>query len=238
MNCKNCQAEVTGDYCSNCGQPVKPKRINGTYLLHELLHVLHFERGILYTIRELLINPGQSVRYYLTENRSRLVKPILFIIVTSLIYTFFNYFFHYESSYSENIANNEATAIKFSKWVQAHYGYSNILMAVFITLWIKLFFKKYNFNFFEILILLCYVMGIGMLIFLVFGLIQAIIHVSLIQYASVVGIMYATWAIGQFFEKGKIGSYVKAFFAYLLGMVSFLILIILIGVSIDIIKNQ
>ncbi|MDN5481533.1 MAG: DUF3667 domain-containing protein, partial [Chryseobacterium sp.] len=72
------------EFCSNCKQNIKPKRIDGHYILHEIEHVLHFDRGILYTIRELLIRPGENIRNFISENRSRLVKPVLFIIVTSL----------------------------------------------------------------------------------------------------------------------------------------------------------
>ena len=87
MNCKNCKKETSENFCSNCGQPTSLKRIDGHYIIHEIEHVLHFERGILYTVKELLINPGQTIRNYILENRSRLVKPVIFIIVASLIYT-------------------------------------------------------------------------------------------------------------------------------------------------------
>ena len=87
MNCKNCNTQINYKFCPDCGQPTSLKRIDGHYIVHEIEHILHFERGILYTIRELVTNPGQKIRNYLSENRSRLVKPILFIIMTSLIYS-------------------------------------------------------------------------------------------------------------------------------------------------------
>ena len=90
MNCKNCNAKIDQNYCPNCGQAAKVKRIDGQYIIHEIEHVLHFDRGILFTIKELFIKPGESVRNFILENRFRLVKPIVFIIVTSLIYTIIN----------------------------------------------------------------------------------------------------------------------------------------------------
>ena len=179
MNCKNCNSEVNSNYCPNCGQPKQLKRIDGHYIIHEIEHVLHFERGILYTIRELTINPGQNIRKYLSENRTRLVKPIIFIIITSLIYTILNHLFHIEDSYVKYEDSNGkglSSVGIFVKWVEEHYGYANIMMGVFIALWLKLFFKKNDFNFYEILIMLCFVMGMGMLIFSIFVIIKGISH--------------------------------------------------------------
>jgi predicted tellurium resistance membrane protein TerC len=55
------------------------------------------------------------------------------------------------------------------------------------------------------------------------------------QTAGVVGIAYLTWAIGQFFDKKKATSYVKAFASYILGMISFMVIAMLLGTSIDLI---
>ncbi|HMT77407.1 MAG: DUF3667 domain-containing protein [Saprospiraceae bacterium] len=236
MNCKNCNREVNSKFCPDCGHPTSLKRIDGHYIVHEIEHVLHFERGILFTIRELVTNPGQNIKNYLTENRSRLVKPIIFIIVTSIIYTLCNHFFHFEDGYVKYLDSKKSTTTEIFKWVQGHYGYANLIMGIFIALWTKLFFKKHIFNFFEILILLCFVMGIGMLIYSVFGIIQGLTHLNLMQIAGVVGFVYTTWAVGHFFGKTKISNYVKAFFAYILGMLTFTLTAILLGILIDFIK--
>ncbi len=235
MNCKNCNNELNSNFCPNCGQPSNLKRIDGHYIIHEIEHVLHFERGILFTIKELVTNPGQNIRNYFSENRSRLVKPIIFIIVTSLIYSLCNQFFHFEDSYINYVDTKKSATTEIFNWVQGHYGYANIIMGIFIALWTKLFFKKYEYNFFEILILLCFVMGMGMLIYSVFGIIQGLTNIKLMQIAGIVGFVYTTWAVGHFFGKDKISNYLKAFFAYLLGMLTFTFAAFLLGALIDII---
>jgi hypothetical protein len=211
------------------------KRINGQYIFHEIEHVLHFEKGILYTIRELLIRPGESVRQFITESRNRLVKPVIFIIVTSLIYTLINHFFQIEDRYITLQEVQKSTSGILFKWVQDHYGYSNMIMGVFITLWLKLFFRNYDYNFYEILILLCFVMGMGMLFLAVAAIVQGLTGIFLLQIASMLFIAYCTWAIGQFFDKKKPVSYVKALVSYLLGMLSFTLTVLLLGTSIDLI---
>jgi len=234
-NCRNCNNEVSQNYCAQCGQPVHLKRIDSHYILHEIEHVLHFERGILYTIKELITNPGRNLKNYLLENRSRLVKPIIFIIVTSLVYSICSKLFRFEDAYLSYRDDKVSATHSIFKWIQGHYGYANIIMGICIALWTKLFFRKYSFNLFEILIVLCFVMGMGMLIFSVFGVIGGLTELHLMPAAGIAGFVYTTWAIGQFYEKSKAISYVKALFAYILGMLSFTILALIIGTITDII---
>ena len=127
------------------------------------------------------------------------------------------------------------TPSKIFKWIQGHYGYANIIMGIFITFWLKLFFRKYHYNIFEILILLCFVMGIGMLIFSLFALLQGLTKAKLMAIGGMVGVGYCSWAIGHFFGKDKILNFVKAFFAYMLGMLTFAVSAILLGFLIDLV---
>ncbi|REH02038.1 DUF3667 domain-containing protein [Flavobacterium aquicola] len=233
MICKNCNSEVTHNFCPNCGQPSKLKRIDAHYISHEIEHVLHFDRGILFTVRELFINPGQNIRNYISENRSRLVKPVIFIILTSLIYTIINHFFHIEDQYLKYEGLETTAFVKILGWMQANYGYMNILTSTFIAIWLKVFFKKYSYNFFELLIMLCFTMGVSMLIFAFFAIIQGVFHIKLFGLAGIIGIIYLVWATGSFFEEKKIANYFKALISYLLGMITFLFFILAIGITID-----
>lgn len=219
--------------CPICGRPKQMARIDGAYLMQQVASVLNFDRGFLYTIRALSIRPGKSVRDFLAEDRNRLVKPIVFLMVASLIYTVSNNIFHFEDSYVKVAADETSAVTSIFKWVQGNYGYANILMAVFIAGWIKLFFRKYDFNIFEILVLLCFIIGMTMLYFSVFGAIQRLTGVELLQKGAVVGFVYLTWAIGQFYGKRKFMHYFKAFWAYMLGMLSFFLVLVMIGLLVD-----
>jgi hypothetical protein len=233
MNCIKCNIEISQNYCGNCGQALSLKRIDKHYLQHEIEHILHVEKGILFTIRELFIRPGQTIHQFINTDRNRLVKPIIFVIITSVIYTFIAGFFHTEDAYIKL----ENTGMKYStmigKWVQNHYGYANILMSIFIAFFIKKLFKKHNYNYFEIMVLLCYVLGIGMLIIALFSIIEGITKIKLLQISSMIAIVYSSWAIAQFFDKTKKINYWKAFCAYMLGFISFGIITTVLGVALD-----
>ncbi|KVV14029.1 DUF3667 domain-containing protein [Flavobacterium sp. TAB 87] len=238
MNCKNCNIEIDSKFCPDCGEPTKLKRIDGLYIIHEIKHVLHFEKGILYTIKELLLNPGENIRHFINENRVRLVKPIIFIIITSLIYTLINHFFQLEDGYVKFDGDKLSTTNKIFNWVQAHYGYANIIIGIFIAFWIKIFFKRYGYNFFEILILLCFIMGMQMLIFSLSSFLEGLTTINMMQFGSIIGLIYIIWAIGQFFEEKKFSNYLKAFASYFLGMICATLFALAIGAFVDIFIKQ
>lgn len=234
MNCKNCNTEVKPNFCPNCEQSSNLKRIDGHYIIHEIGQALNFERGFLYTVKELFIKPGQTIRNYISEDRSRLVKPVVFVIITSLVYTLISNYFHIEDKYVKHGELEKSAVGSILKWVQGNYGYANILTGAFIALWLKVFFKKYGYNFFELLTMLCFVIGVGMLLFAFFAIIEGLFHFQLLTVAAIIVVAYSTWAIGNFFPKKKIGNYVKALIAYILGTITFFIIIFATGIIIDI----
>ncbi|MGB0391859.1 MAG: DUF3667 domain-containing protein [Salibacteraceae bacterium] len=209
------------------------KRINGEYLVNEIGSVLNFDKGILFTIRELIVRPGKTTRQFIEEDRNRLVKPIVFIIICSLIYSIAQQIFHFEDGYVGYSFEKETAIASIFNWVSKNYGYSNILMGVFIAFWIKLFFKKYNYNFYEILILLCFIMGIGMLLFAFFGIADSLIDLKIIDKGYLLGVVYMVWAIAQFFDAKKFVNYPKSIFSYFLGMLTFTLGIYVLGGIID-----
>jgi hypothetical protein len=237
INCRNCNTKVTGNFCCDCGRPVQINRVDWHYIVHEIQHVLHFEKGILYTVKELLLKPGASIHAFITTDRSRLVKPVLFIIVTSLIYTTLEHLFHIEQGYVDYTDTNNSAVGLISNWIQNHYGYANIIMGIFIAFWLKLIYKTNGYNFFEILILLCFVMGMGMLIFSVFAILEGLTGLHTMKIAGIVGVSYCIWAIGHFFNRKQVVSYLKALTSYVLGMVTFSISAHGLGLLIDLVKH-
>ncbi len=238
--CPHCHSEVPGAFCTHCGLPQKVTKINGQYLLSEIGSVLNLDKGIFFTVRELLLRPGVSVRKFILEDRKRLVKPIFFIIVCSLVYSLLQRWLHFEDGYLGSGLNEleESNVITLYTWVSQNYGYVNILMAFVIAFWVRIFFRKNGYNFFEILVLLCYVMGIGMLMYAVLGVLDSLTGYKVLDTGSMLVFLYISWAIGSFFnvpgsrQTPKI-NYVKAFLSYLLGMFTFMFFVVGVGLFLD-----
>lgn len=209
------------------------KRIDGKYLWNEIRSVLNFEKGLFYTIRELILRPGKTVREFIQKDRQRLVKPIIFIILCSFIYSIALQFFNFEDGYVGYSLVKDSSINSIFEWVSQNYGYSNLLLGIFIALWIQILFSNYNYNFYEILVLLCYLMGIGMLLFAIFGIADSLTNVMIVDKGYFVGIIYIIWAIILFFDKKKLMNYPKAILSYFFGYATFVIGIFILGTIID-----
>lgn len=89
--CTQCGRPVDGEsqrYCPQCGQPTPPPRIDWHFLGHELEHsILHMDRGLLFTLRELMLRPGRLLRDYLAGRRLGHAKPLLLIMVMAAAVT-------------------------------------------------------------------------------------------------------------------------------------------------------
>lgn len=234
-NCNNCNYPVPEKFCPNCGQPAQLKRIDRHYVVHEIQHLFHIEKGILFTAKELLLKPGVRIREYLSENRNKLMKPVPFLVLTSLITTFVFYLTHFgEDMATKSHAAEPTTLNSINHWVLTHYGYANLIMGGITTLWLRLFFFRHKYNLFEISVLLCFVMGEGMLLFAVMAVLCVFIKSPLFFLGLMLLIwLYVSWAIGQFYGEKKWLNYLKAFLAYTLGFLSFQYACVLVALVYD-----
>jgi hypothetical protein len=220
------------------------KKIDAHYIAHEIQHLLHFEKGFLFTVKELLLRPGKSVRTFIHEDRSKYVKPVIFLIICSVIYTSITHFFHIEWSFFNidkiNLPElrNEIRSKEIGSWTEGHLGYTNLIMGIFIGLWIKVFFKNHNYNLFEILVLLCFVLGEAILML---GLVLSVARLFESATIGAIGALsyfiYIIWAIGQFFGEKKIINYIKSALTYFLGNMSYLVVLIVLAYFLKIFLN-
>lgn len=83
--CLNCGADLSGKYCSACGQPAHVHRTLG-HVFEEFLHgVLHFDTKAWRTLPLLAFRPGTLTYNYIHGTRARYISPLamfLFAIFT------------------------------------------------------------------------------------------------------------------------------------------------------------
>jgi hypothetical protein len=216
------------------------QKIDRNYALKEFVNLFGFEKGFLFTIRELLLRPGQTTHEYLTKNRHKYTKPLTFLLATSALYTLLVHYLHADSILQQSIAKATPQSHGQSalQWMQDNYGYANILSGIFTVYFLRKFFKKYNYNFYEITVHLFFVTGEAMIILLLMPINTKYLNSILVEsLLSLFVYLYIAWALGQFFEK-KISSYVKAFIAYMLRILFFGILLAVVGVAYELISER
>lgn len=205
------------------------KRIDAGYISHEIQHLFHFDKGFPFTLKELLLRPGKAVREYLTENREKYVKPIVFLVFSAVIYTFLIHLFHIEVLIF-NIKGLGKTAgwensmyiDAINNWVDSHLGYSALIIGFFMALWAKMFFYKKGYNIFEIFVLLSYIFGVFFIAVLIFLLLSKLTGLFIIAQIGVYLVqVYFVWAIGQFFGEKNFLNYVKSFICLFLGIITY-----------------
>lgn len=219
----------------NIGENHQLKRINASYITHEIKHLLHLESGFLFTVKQLFIRPGKLVREFIIEDRSKATKPIIFLIFSATLFTLIFHFFHIEYhffSLDQKIGNIDEFLKKktISEWVNNHLGYTSLSIGFLIALWIKVFFRRHHYNIYETTVLLCYAIGQSLLIISIFTLFAVLFkNNSITSIGILAGYFYIFWAVGQFFGEKKLINYIKSFICCVLGALSFRFILIVLA---------
>ena len=94
-NCLNCKNELTGNFCSNCGQKADTHRITlKNFIFHDVLHgTFHIDKGILFTAKQALIRPGKAALDYISGKRKPYYNVFYLILITFGLIVFFIHFY-------------------------------------------------------------------------------------------------------------------------------------------------
>jgi hypothetical protein len=89
--CANCNAQLAGAYCHQCGQPAQVHR-SLLHIVEEAVHgVLHFDTKSWRTLPLLIARPGLLTRRYIDGQRARYVSPLaLFLFSVFLMFFVFS----------------------------------------------------------------------------------------------------------------------------------------------------
>jgi len=87
--CKNCNSQLMGDYCFNCGQAVRNMDLSIFYFIKEYFgNLLSLDSKVLVTFKYLLTRPGFLSSEYISGKRKRYTLPsrlYVFVAITSII---------------------------------------------------------------------------------------------------------------------------------------------------------
>ncbi|MEZ5959554.1 MAG: DUF3667 domain-containing protein [Hyphomonadaceae bacterium] len=87
-NCPNCDAPITGRFCSNCGQHAHPKRKLSGVIGEFMYGLWNFDTKAWRTLPMVLFRPGTLTRDYVYGKRARYLSPLT-LFLFSIFFMFF-----------------------------------------------------------------------------------------------------------------------------------------------------
>jgi hypothetical protein len=171
-NCKNCNEIITGNYCNHCGQK-KYKRIDKKYVIDEVQYaLLHANKGLLYSVKMILRNPGKTAKEFIEGNRVNHYKPLLLSFLLSGVATFISFkildLMKIMKAYN---TQNGVNAKYMGDLMTTISSYNSIIMVLMIPLFAlttKVAFKKWGHNYYEHVIINAYIFSYYTLISILF----------------------------------------------------------------------
>lgn len=220
MNCLNCNAQVTGSYCSNCGQKTSTSRFSLKHIFKaDIANKFYslFKNDLFFTLKELFTRPGLSIREYIEGKRVNHMNYMSLFLLLSAAGLFLD---KYVQVSEAAISSTDSGTIK----ILAHYYdfiRDNPKTFIFITIPIVsvftfLFLKKSKYNFSEHLIMNVYKASAVLIITKTVTLLSIVTsNVAFLyfinQTVGYVVFSYSIWFLYQFFDDDKIYSKVSIF---------------------------
>lgn len=232
--CKNCHQVYKGHYCNNCGQSTETHKINAHFLWHDIQHgLLHFDKGILYSIKQLYTRPGHSIREFIEGKRVKHFKPLSLVVVLATLYGVLYHYFHI-NLYPDSTDVNGIDYHEFNEWTSTHFSWITIATIPIYTIGTYICFRKLNYNFFEFFVLNTFKasqklfahIALFPLLYYFNGTSEITVIVKILYILDLILIF---WTNLQFFDSMKKS---KVFFLSLLSHLIFLIIFYIIAFSI------
>ncbi|MBK8152646.1 MAG: DUF3667 domain-containing protein [Saprospiraceae bacterium] len=111
------------------------------------------ENGFFYTTKELLTNPGNSIRRFIEGDRTKHFKPIGYLVATSILYVFIKHLFHFdellELQNKDKVVSE--TYLSLLNWATEHQNYSNLFEIIFLATFTTILYRKKSIIFLNIL---------------------------------------------------------------------------------------
>ncbi len=206
-------------------------------LIKDIGSAFNVERGLVYTIKMLFINPGGVIRNFLYEGRHKVFHPVRFLVISSALSFLFlslldntefrNDFITGWNSYGEK--DSETLDKMISIFNDLFENYFNLIIwfqiPVFGT-FTYLLFKKSGFNFTENLVWWTYITSVINLISIITYLMMAF---SLLEYSMLFSLItsfgYTLYALKSFFERSWWASIYRITLVYTIGFSVYFIII-------------
>ncbi|MEG1679959.1 MAG: DUF3667 domain-containing protein [Stenotrophomonas sp.] len=196
-------------------------RIDWHFLGHELEHsVLHMDRGILYSLKQLMLQPGRLLRDYIEGRRGNQVKPLLLITMMAAAVLLLNRLITgtsiLDGGASEAMLSGRTLpgeVLQFmaanravSAWVESHFAAFTLMLLPIEAFVFRLVFSRYSkLNYPEWLVITTLLTVQAFVIWSVLMAVHRWVPYTQVM-AGVLGMAYSVVSLVQFFQARPLWS--------------------------------
>ncbi len=227
-NCKNCNSEINGNYCQNCGQRASIDKVTFSETFQDAISAMFsIDSPFWVTIKTLVLKPERLFLDYLSGKRKTYYKPVPFFILTTIVFVLVRALLDYDPM--QNIVQAENQSVDMGLVHDAGiYMAKNINNIIFTFVFsfaivIKLFFYR-NFSLAEYLAISFYAIG--------FYIIITTINMFLLQFVSnqfkmlpfILFFFYVIYALASLFQNKNVITYIKVVLFYFFAVFFYMVL--------------
>lgn len=244
--CKNCGTQFKGNFCNQCGQAARTEKMNWHFLWHDIQHgLLHFDKGLFYTLKQLFTRPGHSIREFLEGKRINHFKPLSLVIVLATICGLLSTYLKvavidFQIGDDPDVAELMGIA---NNWMSTHYVAYTLITLPLLAFAAYLIFRKQGYNLIECFVLNTFVTGQMLAIQLLFfplsyiyaGTSTSNLIISLI---GLISYIVMAWSYIQFFNRmPKVKVIFYTFLSYaLMALIAGVLSVVVTSIYLDQIK--
>ncbi len=214
--CLNCNEPVNGKYCGACGQSIKVGTITFRETLNGFLSsTFALEGPLLYTIKQLIVNPGKHHKEFISGKRKTYYKPVAFFIVLTAAYILLRALLGYDPLEGQvqdeapaDYAEMQELSLKAARFMVDNINNIMFTLVLSIGLALKIFFRR-RYNLAEYTTIGFYVAGIYILFGILFMFFQHFTGLRINQIQLIILFLYVFYTQWSLFGKVKIGYLLK-----------------------------
>lgn len=222
MECKNCNTFFEGNFCNNCGQKSGVERFKITNLPGEFLHgFFHVHGGLIYTIKELFIRPGVTLRGYISGRRVDYFNPFTFLVLISLA----GGFVYKWSGVPDHLNENFLASVETVRFTGKYFSYRMLLTIPAYAVMCSIIYKSFKYNIAEHLIVNTFLISQSMVLMIFWMLISILLKPGNLGFEILFISAFSSFILFQvvvFFRIFNTGKYllrwIKATAAVLIGL--------------------
>jgi Protein of unknown function (DUF3667) len=249
-NCIHCSKHVEENFCSHCGQK-RYKRIDRKYIWDEIQYTLvHVNKGFLYSIKNIIKNPGRTAREFIDGDRVSHYKPIslAFILATISAFVSINVIGLYKMM-EVGMINGKVNSNFMEETMSMISKYNPYFMLLFVpvvAVFTRFVFRKWGHNYYEHIIINAiglshYIIGCILILYPVMYFLKGnpdlCIKISFITFLTIPVLMIVFFK-GFYSDKPLKTIILKILWMVFLLLLLYVLLIILIAITILILKGM